>query len=123
MKKLAVFAMSIILILSLVGCGERKDAGIKETVNGNLNTYYEMNDGTWRCNDISYKYRLEIKGRMPMAACDSTYVYLSNLENITFEQAWKAGGLGEDTSDYFDEKDAVLVEMSTSPIKKQEITQ
>ena len=42
-----------------------------------------MSDGTWQLNGISYKYRLEIIGRMPNAVKDSTYVYLSNIENIS----------------------------------------
>ena len=41
------------------------------------------------------------------------YVYLSNIENITFEQAWKAAGLSSSMSDYFDEEDAKLVAMKT----------
>lgn len=35
----------------------------------------------------------EISGRMPNAAKNSTFVYLSNLPEISFEQAWKASGL------------------------------
>ena len=44
------------------------------------------------CNDHVYKYRLEISGRMPNAAKDSTFVYLSNTEEISFEQAYKPRG-------------------------------
>ena len=70
-----------------------------------------MKDGTWTCNDITYKYRLEIKGRMPNAAGDSTFIYLSNRKNISFEQAWRASGLGSLSEDAFNVIDAVLVEM------------
>lgn len=48
---------------------------------------------------------------MPAAEKDSTFVYLSNIENISFEQAWKAAGLSSSLSDYFDVVVAVLVEM------------
>ena len=73
--------------------------------------YYEMTDGTWKTDDHIYKYRLEITGRMGGAVKDSTFVYLSNIEEITFDQAWKAAGLSSNMDDYFDTKDAVLVAM------------
>ena len=47
---------------------------------------------------------------MPNAAVDSTFVYLSNLESISFEQAWKAAGLSSNTADYFAVEDAILVD-------------
>ena len=108
MKK-AFVLFSILLIVCVAGCSN--ETAIKETIEGNLHTYYEMSDGTWMCDDCSYKYRLEISGRMPNAARDSTFVYLSNIENISFEQAWKAGGLSSDMDDYFSPEEAVLVEM------------
>ena len=73
--------------------------------------YYEMSDGTWQADKHTYQYRLEITGRMNNAAKDSTYVYLSNVEEITFDQAWKASGLGSSMTDYFDVEDAKLVAM------------
>ena len=73
--------------------------------------YYEMSDGTWQTDDHTYKYRLEISGRMNNAAKDSTFVYLSNLYSITFEQAYMAAGLSSNMDDYFDPEDAVLVAM------------
>ena len=73
--------------------------------------YYEMSDGTWKTDTNTYKYRLEITGRLNGAVKDSTYVYLSNIEEITFEQAWKAAGLSSNSEDYFDPSEAVLVEM------------
>ena len=73
--------------------------------------YYEMADGTWKTDECAYKYRLEITGRMGGAVKDSTFVYLSNVEDISFDQAWKAAGLSSSIDDYFDRKDAVLVAM------------
>ena len=90
--------------------GETTNSGIK-AVEGNMRIYYELNDGTWMCDDVIYKYRLEISGRMPNAAKDSTFVYLSNIEEISFEQAYMAAGISSSTEDYFSPEDAVLVEM------------
>ena len=50
---------------------------------------------------------------MQDASVDSTFVYLSNLEIITFEEAWKAAGFSSNTDDYFSTEDAVLVEWIT----------
>ena len=69
------------------------------------------NSYEWMCDDVVYKYRLEISGRMPNAAKDSTFVYLSNIEEISFEQAYMSAGISSSTEDYFSPEDAVLVEM------------
>lgn len=79
---------------------------------GALRTYQKKPDGTWECEGYSYKYRLEITGRMHSAAKDSTFVYLSNMEEITFDQAWKAAGLSSNSEDYFTPEEAVLVDWS-----------
>lgn len=71
--------------------------------------YYEMSDGTWRTDEQTYKYRFVITGRMGAAVKDTTFVFLSNLEEITFEQAWKASGLSSNMNDYFKEEDARFV--------------
>ena len=57
----------------------------------------------------TYKYRLEITGRLHNAVKDTTYIILSNIEGITFEQAWKASGLSSNMDDYFDPADAVFI--------------
>ena len=89
-----------------------EEESVKDTVDGNMKTYQEMADGTWMCDGYAYQYRLEIKGRMPNAAADSCFVYLSNLEEISFEQACMAAGLSSDLNDYFSPEEAVLVEMN-----------
>ncbi len=112
---LSLLAAVLVLAALLPGCG-RKDAPPKEpaetteTIEG-FRTYHKMSDGSWSCGGCSYKYRLEISGRMPNAAKDSTFVYLSNLEEIPFDRAWKAAGLSSFTGDYFSPEDAVLVEL------------
>ena len=114
MKKLLVKSISffiLILSLFLVSACAKKEAGIKNTIEGSRKTYYEMTDGTFKCEEYTYKYRLEISGRMPSAAKDSTFVYLSNKEDISFEQAWKAAGFSSFSTDYFEPEDAVLVDV------------
>ncbi len=72
--------------------------------------YYEMDDGTYKTKDgNTYKYRLEITGRMHSAVRDSTFVYLSNTKDITFDMAWKAAGYSSNLNDYFSPETAVLV--------------
>ena len=73
--------------------------------------YYEMSDGTWKTDDHTYQYRLEVTGRMGAAVKDTTFVFLSNIKDITFEQAWKASGLSSNMDDYFKEEEAKFVAM------------
>lgn len=113
MKRYLLATACLCLLLVLGRCDSDKKNDIKNTVNGNIRTYYEMADGTWSCDDISYTYRLEIKGRLGNAVCDSICVYLSNRSEISFEEAWKASGLSSNTDDYFPIEEAVLVELRT----------
>ena len=89
---------------------KEKESQVIETINTTFETYYKMSDGTWQMNGNSYKYRLEISGRMPNAVMDSTYVFLSNIENIPFERAYLAAGLSSSTADYFSVEEAVFVD-------------
>lgn len=82
-----------------------------EGTEGSIREYSETEDGTWTCDGMTYRYRIEISGRMPGAAVNTTFVYLSNIEGITFDQAYKASGISSDAGDYFSPEDAVLVEM------------
>ena len=110
MKRIIPIVLCILLAVVASGCA--KEAAVKNTVDGNVKTYYEMTDGTWTCDGHVYKYRLEISGRMPNAAVDSSFVYLSNIGEITFEQAYRAAGVSSDLNDYFPAEKAVLVEMN-----------
>ena len=109
-KKILILLLCLFLMVSITGCGTQSIKPIN-TIEGNIKTYSEMSDGTWQCDGHIYKYRLEISGRLSNAAKDSTYIYLSNTEDITFEQAWKASGLSSNMDDYFDIDEAVLVEL------------
>ena len=71
--------------------------------------HYLLSDGSWKTDEHTYKYKLELTGRMNNAARDSTYVILSNSDDITFDQAWKAFGYSSNTEDYFNPADAIIV--------------
>ena len=86
------------------------DSGPVETIYGNVKTYFRNTNGTWQTGGRNYKYRHVLTGRMPNAAQDTTFVYLSNLEHITFEQAYKAAGFSNNCADWFLVEDAILVE-------------
>ncbi len=115
MKKILILLLCLLLTASITGCGTQSIKPI-DTIEGNMKTYSEMSDGTWQCDGHIYKYRLEISGRLSNAVKDSTYIYLSNIEDITFEQAWKASGLSSNMDDYFDIDEAVLVELPDSQL-------
>lgn len=106
-KSFTLSGLSVLLFF----CACSKGNVIRDTFNGNIRTYYEMRDGTWKCDNLSYKYRLEISGRLHNAVKDTTYTYLSNIKDITFDQAWKAGGLSSSMDDYFSPEEAVLVDL------------
>lgn len=71
--------------------------------------HYKDENGLWVADGRRYKYRLEISGRMNNAAKDSTFIVLSNSDDISFDETWKASGLGSLTSDYFDPGVAMIV--------------
>ena len=109
MKRIALVMICILLAVTLWGCA--KKAAVKNTIEGNMKTYCEMTDGTWMCDGRPYTYRLEISGRMPHAAVDSTFVYLSNIPEIPFDRAYRAAGVSSSSEDYISPEDAILVEM------------
>ena len=110
MKRIVSLLLCILLAAMISGCAGK--AAVKSTVEGNVKTYQEMTDGTWMCDGHIYKYRLEVQGRMPNAAADSSFVFLSNIGEISFEQAYRAAGISSDSADYFPPETAVLVEMN-----------
>ena len=110
MKKWIALLLALVCLLGITGCGERPVETVN-TIEGNMKTYYEMSDGTWQLDGYTYKYRLEISGRMPNAVKDTTYVYLSNIEDISFQKAMMASGLSSNMEDYFAASEAVLVEL------------
>ena len=123
MKKIIRMALIALMLLSLFRCSQKEPSVVKtyEVTDSELAfendelvtlvKYYEMSDGTWKTDDYTYQYRLEITGRNNAADKDTTFVFLSNIEDITFEQAWKASGFSSNMDDYFDEEDAKFVAM------------
>jgi len=121
MKRIIPILLITLMLICLFGCSQKAPSIVKtyeatseeeSTTNNESVTmvkYYEMSDGTWKTDDYTYKYRLEITGRMNASDKDITYVYLSNTEDITFEQAWKASGLSSNMDDYFDVEVAKFV--------------
>ena len=107
MKRFIICLLGLILLLNMACCAKKEENKADE---GRLKTYSELSNGTYSCDEHIYKYRFEISGRMPNAAKNSTFVYLSNLPEISFEQAWKASGLSSSLDDYFSEEDAIIVE-------------
>ena len=113
MKKIVVLILFAAFLLCLTGCGKQMPKRI-QTFEGEIKTYYALSDGSWECDGHIYKHKLEISGRMPNAAVDSTFVYLSNWETISFEQAYLAAGISSQMNDYFAAEDAVLVGLITA---------
>lgn len=124
MRKIVVAILLTVMLLSLASCSQKEVSVVKtydvtdselieECVENNelvtIVKYYEMSDGTWKTDDYTYQYRVEVTGRMNNAAKDSMFVFLSNTKDITFDQAWKASGLSSDIDDYFKEEETKLV--------------
>lgn len=124
MKKIISMVICFTLVLAFAGCSQKEPSIVStyEVTESELDDFndnklivmvkhYGMSDGTWKTDEHTYKYRLEITGRMGGAVKDSTFVFLSNIEDITFEQAWKASGFSSNMDDYFREEDAKFVGM------------
>ena len=48
MKRILVVLLCILLATPFSGCARK--AVVKNTIDGNMKTYYEMTDGTWMCD-------------------------------------------------------------------------
>lgn len=122
-RKITAILLTVMLF-SLSGCSQKEVSVVKTYVvtdselieecfeNNELVTrvkYYEMSDGTWKMDDYTYQYRVEVTGKMNNAAKDSMFVFLSNTKDITFDQARKASGLSSNIDDYFKEEETKLV--------------
>lgn len=126
MKKIIRIILISLMLLSQIGCSEKEPTVVTtyEVTDADLTEeyldhnkpitmvkYYEMSDGTWKTDNYTYQYRLEITGRMNHAEKDSTFIFLSNIKDITFEQAFLASGFSSNMDDYFKEEDAKFVAM------------
>ena len=114
MKKCTTILLCMTLMVLLMGCFvESKQIEVVDHVTTGLATYYKLSDGTWQCGDHTYKYKLEIHGTMPNTKVSSTFVYLSNVQNIPFSRAYRAAGVSSNLNDYFAVEEAVLVDWIT----------
>lgn len=125
MRRWIPHTLLLLLILAISGCAKNDEVVIVNTFEKTpsedierrientegviLETYYEMSDGTWKTDDYAYQYKLMVTGRLHNAVRDTTYTILSNIEDITFEQAWKASGLSSNLNDYFKAEEANFV--------------
>lgn len=128
MKKSIILILAFLTVLILCSCSslkkedilnefpattaEQLEQHIKEGKDIITIPFYEMKDGTFFANDTVYAEKFEISGRLNNAAVDTTYIILSNIGEISFEQAWKASGLSSNSQDYFKEKDLIFVGFS-----------
>lgn len=108
MRKQWLMGLALSLVL-LAGCSASNVVKTYESGQDSVMvTYQELKDGTWKCEDTVYQYRLELTGTLPNAQADSHYVVLSQREDITFEEVSQA--LLSSIAP-FDPVDYVLVEM------------
>ena len=61
LKRIVLTLFSIVFAMMIGGCV--KTTAVKNTIEGNMRTYYEMTDGTWMCDDHLYRHRLEIQNQ------------------------------------------------------------
>ena len=118
MKK--IISLLLLVTLLLAGCSQAKEPEVVNTIRTDLKTYYELSGGTWECDGHVYKYKLVITGAMPNTETSSTFTYLSNIENISFDRAYKAAGVSSNANDYFPVEDAVLVNWIQTDIEYDE---
>lgn len=88
----AVFAIVVLISVMITGCGK---SGVVNTYeesekDGIVVTYYEMEDGTWKCGEEFYDYRLELTGRMPNAERDGYYAVLTDNPELTYDEVAKS---------------------------------
>ena len=108
MRKQWLMGLALSLVL-LAGCSASNVVKTYESGQDSVMvTYQELKDGTWKCEDTVYQYRLELTGTLPNAQADSHYVVLSQREDVSFEEVsrWMLSSVTP-----FDPVGYVLVEM------------
>lgn len=90
MRKQWLMGLALSLVL-LAGCSASNVVRTYESDQDSVMvTYQELKDGTWKCEDTVYQYRLELTGTLPNAQADSHYVVLSQREDVTFQEVSQA---------------------------------
>ena len=113
MKKTLKIILAVCLIMtSFVACSKTDIVKTyeKSENDGIVYTYYEMKDGTWKCEGTVYQYRLELNGRLNNASKDSCYVVLTDNDKLTFEDVSKSV-FSSSTEDSSIMENSIIVEM------------
>ena len=87
MKKPLLTGIFLSLVL-LTGCGDKEPAVVKTysaSDSSIVRTYYELEDGTWKCGDAVYTIRTELTGTYGTTGASVTCVVLTNRADTTFE--------------------------------------
>ena len=72
----------------LTGCGDKEPAVVKTysaSDSSVVRTYYELEDGTWKCGDAIYTIRTELSGTYGTTGAPVACIVLTNSESTTFE--------------------------------------
>ena len=54
MKKTIIVLLCLAFAISMIGC---EAANPVKVIEGNMKSYSEMSDGTWKCDGNTYKYK------------------------------------------------------------------
>jgi hypothetical protein len=120
-KKMVAFLAAGIMILSslsmLTACTANSNAdstsqAVEQVTEEEMltqKTYYELSNHSWRTDEGTYKYKLELSGELPNTNSRANFIVLANKEEIAFEEALAASGLSSSTQEYFKPEEAVIV--------------
>ena len=104
--------IALFLMLALTACAapaaKATNTYSPEMGNSVVMEYSEMSDGTWECNGKSYDFCLSLKGKLPNAEAETTFIVLTNDEALTFDQVTRSY-TSSDSADAL--SNAVIVEM------------
>ena len=117
MKRWMRAGLLLALVLGLCGCSQNPEVTVvntfaatpEELVSERIEQGEEVTTQTFNTYHSQYQYTLLVTGRLHNPVRDTSYTILSNIEEITFDQAWKASGLSSNLEDYFQAEDAVFV--------------
>lgn len=121
MKKLSIVIISMLMCAVLVtGCSlstadTNSDSVVTEykssSDNDVVTTYRQLEDGTYECRDKVYHHRIELEGTWPNAKKATTYVVLSDREDVTFDEVSES--LYSSDTNKTSDLDFVIVELGT----------
>lgn len=112
MRRIAALLILLTLTAALLCACFAKSSYTKDAgEDGVIRAYsFDADTDRYTCEGIEYAYRLTLTGTLPHAVRESTYVVLSNAEDVTFEETARQF-FSSDTADFFDPEQTVVVEM------------